>query len=313
MNIFNLLPVLLGGDPPSGDPPSGDPPAGDPPDPTKLPVMPQWAGNLPDEITATESNRNILMQHKDGDAMIEVPTGLVKSYMDSKRAVSGMVNIPGENATAEQTASFNKKMGVPDDAKGYGLKVPDGSPEGMFSDDTMNAFRADAHELGVPKTTAEELFSRFAGRQIEGYNDIMAGNQQTVTERLDGLKTELGNDYTKTVEVADKAVHYADPEMIAVFEKAGLIGHPSIIKGFAKIGNAMGEGVLKGIGPAAPATALTKQEVETMIADPKYKLPQGNPIGDAWRAKVQAGFEALYPGTGSADTGPSSGRALHGA
>ena len=327
MNIFDFISVvgLSGGDGGSGGAAGSGDGSGDGggsggggagsghEDSRNLPVMPQWAGNLPDEITATESNRNILMQHKDGDAMIEVPTGLVKSYMDSKRVVSGMVNIPGENATAEQTASFNKKMGVPDDAKGYGLKVPDGSPEGMFSDVTMNAFRADAHELGVPKTTAEELFSRFAGRQVEAYNGALSTQNQNDQTQLDALKKELGADFDSTLALANKAVAYANPEMFKIVEQKGLLNNVSVVRGFAKMGKDLGEGVLKGAGEIAPAITGTKEDLEAIMADPKYKLPQGNAIGEAWRAKYRALNEQIYGGTGSVDTGPSSGRALHGA
>ncbi len=278
-----------------------------------LPVMPQWASNLPTEITGNEAARNILMQHKEDDAKIEVPVGLVKSYIDAKRAVSGMVTIPAENATAEQKAAFNKKVGVPDKAEDYSLKVPDGAPAELFKDDQINAFKKDAHELGVPKGKAEELFNRFAGRQIETYNGMMSTNQQGQQERLDALKTELGNDYDATVAVADKAAAFASPELFDKLNKAGLSADIDVIKGFAKIGNALGEGMLKGVGPGVPAVALTKQELEVMMRDPKYKLPQGDPVGEQWRAKVTAGFEQLYPGSSGGDIAPSSGRSLHGA
>ena len=290
---------------------SGDGGTGD--DNRNLPVMPQWAGNLPEEITGNEAARNILMQHKEGDAKIEVPVGLVKSYIDAKRAVSGMVTIPGENATTEQKAAFNKKTGVPDNPADYSLKAPDGSPEGLFKSEDIEAYRKDAHELGVSKGKAEELFNRFAGRQIETFNGMVSTNQQGQQERLDGLKKELGNDYDATVKVADQAAAFASPEMFDKIQKAGLSADTDIIKGFAKIGKALGEGMLKGVGPVVPAVALTKQELEVMMRDPKYKLPQGDPVGESFRAKVTAGFEILYPGQTGGDIAPSSGRTLHGA
>ncbi|KKL49901.1 hypothetical protein LCGC14_2310880, partial [marine sediment metagenome] len=278
-----------------------------------LPVMPQWAGNLPEEITGNEAARNILMQHKEGNAKIEVPVGLVKSYIDAKRAVSGMVTIPAENATAEQKAAFNKKTGVPDKAEDYSLKVPDGAPAELFKDDQIDAFKKDAHELGVPKGKAEELFNRFAGRQIETYNGMMSTNQQGQQESFDALKKELGNDFDATVKSADQAAAWADPEMFNVIHKAGLANHPVIVKGFGKVAKALGEGMLKGVGPGVPTVALTKQELEVMMRDPKYKLAQGDPVGEEWRAKVTAGFEQLYPGSSGGDIAPSSGRSLHGA
>ncbi|KKM88517.1 hypothetical protein LCGC14_1257810, partial [marine sediment metagenome] len=105
MNIFDfILSVgLSGGGEGDGDQGGA---GGHPEGGQNLPVMPQWASNLPDEITGTEAARNILLQHKGEDgAKIEVPVTLVKSYVDAKRAVSGMVTIPGETATAEQKAA----------------------------------------------------------------------------------------------------------------------------------------------------------------------------------------------------------------
>lgn len=299
MNLFNFLPLFgMTGDQGGGD--------------GNLPIMPQWAANLPAEITGNEVARNILMQHKDGDQKIEVPTTLIKSYIDSKRAVSGMVKLPAENATPADIAVFNKKIGVPDSPEGYEFKIPEGSPEGFFQDEQLKAFKGDVHELGIPKAKAEVLFERFAGRQIQMYKGILSDNQKTLQERIDGLKTEFGSEYSSTIQVADKAVHFADPAIIEVLEKAGLLGHPAIVKGFAKIGKALGEGVLKGVDTGVPSVKVTREEVEGWMRDPKYKLPQGDPVGQAWRKKVELGFEQLYPGTGMIDTNPSSGRAMHG-
>ena len=310
MNVFDFISIfgLAGGEGESGGD-GEDAGAGD----GNLPVMPTWAANFPAEITGTEAARNILMKHKDGGDMVEVPTNLVKSYVHAQQKIGGMVSIPADGASKEDVAAFNKRLGVPEAADGYQLKVPEGSPEGFFQDEQLTAFRTDAHELGIPKPKAEELFSRFAGRQVDAYNTYMAGNKQTLQERIDGLKADFGTEYDATIQVADKAVHFADPGMLDVFDKAGLLGHPAIVKGFAKIGKALGEGTLKGVDTRSTVTTLTKQDLEQMMADPKYKLPQGNPVGDAWRKKVEAGFEQLYPGTAGGDINPSSGRALHGA
>ena len=311
MNIFDsILSVGLSG---GGEGGGGAGAGSGHEDSRNLPVMPQWGSNLPDEITGNEAARNILSQHPDDNAKIEVPLGLIKSYIDAKRAVSGMVTIPGESATAEQKASFNKKIGVPDKADDYSLKVPDGAPEGLFKDDQITAFRNDAHELGVPKGKAEELFNRFAGRQVEAFKGIETANNQGLQQRLDTLKTDLGNEYDATVKVADSAAAFASPAMFDKIQKAGLSADPDIIKGFAKIGKALGEGMLKGHGPGIPTEKPTQEKLEAMMGDPKYKLPQNDPVGKEWRAKVDAGFEALYgTGTAAADIGPSSGRALHG-
>lgn len=278
-----------------------------------LPVMPQWAANFPGELTGDESSRTFLGRFKGDGDKVEVPVELVKSAIESHKMQGGMVRIPAENATPADIQVFNKKIGVPDKPEGYELKIPDKSPEGFFQDDTLKAAAKDAHELGIPKAKMEALFDRFAGRQIEAYNGIMAGNQQTVQERIDGLKTDLGTEYDSTIQTADKAAAFADPGMFDILEKAGLMAHPSIVKGFAKIGKALGEGTLKGVDTGVPAVSVTREELEGMMADPKYKLPEGDPVGKAWRKKVELGFQQLYPGTGGGDINPSSGRQLHGA
>ena len=278
-----------------------------------LPVMPEWAANFPGELIGDEASRNFLGRFKGEGVKVEVPVEMVKSAIESHRAIGGMVTIPGENATLEQKTEFNKKLGVPDKPDDYSLKAPDGAPEGLFKDDQIKAFRNDAHELGVPKAKAEELFNRFAGRQVETYNGMMTNNKQGEQQRIDALKTDLGTEYDATVAVADKAASFASPAMFDKIQKAGLSADPDIIKGFAKIGKALGEGMLKGHGPGVSTEKLTKAQLETMMADPKYQLPENDATGKAWRAKVEAGFETLYgTGTAGADIGPSSGRSMHG-
>jgi len=303
MNIFTLLPIygLTDGDPPPTSPP-GD--GG---------VVPQWASNFPGELTGDEGSRTFLSRFKGDGDKVEVPTELVKSAIESQKMIGGMVRIPAENASAADIDVYNKKIGVPDSAEGYEFKLPDGSPEGLFSDDMIKAVKADGKELGIPKAKLEVLFDRFAGRQIESYNGIMAGNQKTLQERIDALKTDLGSEYDNTLKVADKAAMFADPAMFDVLNKVGLSGHPAIVKGFAKIGKALGEGMLKGVDTGVPDVKHSKEELEGMMRDPKYKLPEGDPVGKAWRAKVEEGFKLLYPGAGGGDIGPSAGRALHGA
>ena len=134
MNILDfILSVGLSGDEPPAPPPAV-PPDGN------LPVMPQWAANFPGELTGDEASRNFLGRFKGEGVKVEVPVEMVKSAIESHKMQGTMVTIPGETATAEQKASFNKKIGVPDKADDYSLKIPDGAPEGLFQEDQIKAF-----------------------------------------------------------------------------------------------------------------------------------------------------------------------------
>ncbi len=281
-----------------------------------LPSVPQWAAGLPPEITGNETARNILSQYPgaDGEMKVEVPVGLIKSHIDTKRMIGGMVSVPAENATAEQVNAFNKRIGVPDTADGYEVKLPEGAPQGFFRDEEISAFKADAHALGIPKKKAEDLFGRFSGRQLTNFNKAMEGAKATVQQRIDVLKKEYGADYDATLQVADKAVNFANPEILEVLKQAGLLAHPAIVRGFAKIGKSLGEGVLKGIDLAPNnQPPMTQESLEVMMNDPRYKLPESDPVGKVWRQKVQDGFKQVYPGSATGDIMPSSGRSLHGA
>lgn len=92
--------------------------------------------------------------------------GLAKIARDNQRALreSGRIKVPGEGATAEELAAFNKAIGVPEDPSGYKLpelKDADGNPVELNTD-KLNAITAAAHKHGIPARALEGVLQDIA-------------------------------------------------------------------------------------------------------------------------------------------------------
>lgn len=102
---------------------------------------------------------------------------LVKSHANALDLVGKKgVEIPGEGATAEQIATFNKAIGVPEAPAGYTYTPPDVSklPEAVRNalaerakdSSFIDGMRAIAHKAGVPAKQFAELAAGFDAQVV---------------------------------------------------------------------------------------------------------------------------------------------------
>lgn len=154
---------------------------------------PDWYGNLSADVVdgETASNRDWIKAKgfKDLD-------GLTKALRSAERAIhdSGRVKIPGEGASAEELATFRKAIGVPDDAKGYGMPVPMGSdgqplkgPDGepvKLNGPLLERLAGVAHRLGVPKAAYEGFVQDFVQSQLEDIGRADATAQEEARAKM---------------------------------------------------------------------------------------------------------------------------------
>lgn len=97
-----------------------------------------------------------------------------KSHLEAQRMVGAdKVAIPGKDAKPEEWDNYFKKLGRPDNADGYGLKLPDNLPPGVSIDaEGLKAIAAAAHKLGVPKTQMEGLFNEVMTLQTKQAEEL---------------------------------------------------------------------------------------------------------------------------------------------
>lgn len=168
--------------PPAGDPPPAPPPAGDPPPPNNNlpPNAPGWYGQLSPE------NRDQLIK---GGHEFKSANDAVGKLLDYDRTMGSRVEIPGDGAKPETVAAFRKAWGVPEDAKGYEWKAPEGqTPDPVMSEWAGALF----HKVGINKPQAAELNAGWNGLVGKMVADGEAAFKTMVAEGDKQLDKEWG-------------------------------------------------------------------------------------------------------------------------
>lgn len=192
-------------------------------------------------------------------------TDLVKANLDSRQKLSTAIIPPGKDASDEDIAAFNKRMGVPDDASGYAFPKPaEGEELSDAEKASQEAWAKQFHDLGVPKKTAEALI-QFYGEQIEAAaNQVVEQDKAFAAESEAALRKEWpGKMYDENHEIANEAgpkVFKEDYEAmrgLTTKDDKLLLDHPIMVKMLARIGREMSEG---GVGPMSESQRQTYQE-----------------------------------------------------
>lgn len=169
-----------------------------------------------------------------------------------------------KDGDAEGFKAVMAKLGAPETPDGYGLKVPEGQPDG-FLKTAVGWF----HELGIPKRQAEGL----AGKWNEYLTTQQAAREQQLNDRAEqdikALKTEYGEDYDKNVELARRvrrAAGISDQEAQQIEDTIGL---GRAMKVFAELGKAMGEHRFAGSEQGGQTFGLSPESARARITDLK--------------------------------------------
>jgi hypothetical protein len=185
----------------------------------------EWLGEEHAETKAFESITNL--------------SGLAKAYADTKSMVGKRLEVPGDDASDEQKAEYNKAMGIPDSAEGYELAVPENLPEGMeYNEDFANAFKGIFHEAKISKGQADILAAKFNEMQIKMYNDAQAAEQAAFTQSVDKLKADwTGDSIVENPRLAFKAIReFGDDNLKRLIDVSKVYESPSDFAKWAELG-----------------------------------------------------------------------------
>lgn len=140
----------------------------------------------------------------------ELYKGVIDLHTANKEATQKLTDLEGriansiprltENATPEQKQAYRQAIGVPDNAEGYEIPVPEGS-----TPELANAFKAFAFAEGIPKDIAKKAGEWFNGVVAKIEESINATRQAEHDTNLEALKKEWGADYDKNAEYVKKA------------------------------------------------------------------------------------------------------------
>lgn len=193
----------------------------------------------------------------DNRAAIEAKKWLTESgEFDANKAIDGYRNLesefskslrmPGENATADDWSAFYSKLGRPEKATDYALKldasaVPEGFP---YDEKSAVEFRNWAHEAGLNPRQAQLLHDKFVASQATLFTDQVgaaAERAQSAHRDLVGKWGEPESEaYQKNVALLSRAVDALGVKDSLV--KAGIISQKGEVLdapmalAFAKVG-----------------------------------------------------------------------------
>lgn len=156
---------------------------------------PGWLAGLPADLRDNEAFKS----HKTvGDfAKAHLDTAAKAKEYEVKLANS----IPklGENATPEERDKFFNSLGRPEKPEGYELEGGDKAKE-----EILKPWKADFHELGLTTTQAKGLKAKFDARLNKLTDDYKADIAKQIATTSATLKTELGDKYDASVELASR-------------------------------------------------------------------------------------------------------------
>jgi hypothetical protein len=189
---------------------------------------------------------------------------LLKSYISTKKMVGAKVNIPGENATAEELDEFYSKLGYAKDKTQYELKKGEKS---LIQDEFLTKFKDVAHANRVPVKVAQEMINF-----LEKETSSMAQSEQQlssaqIADNIHGLKEEFGKAYDLKVGLARRLLQDTlNDEERKHFSNPQVGSDPAIVRTLVKIAEKVyKEDSFKGFSDGN--AVLTPQEANTKIAE----------------------------------------------
>ena len=201
---------------------------------------PDWIQNVPEELRSEPSL-----------ATIKDFPGLVSQYVNGQKMIGAdKVVLPGKEASEETWNEFFAKLGRPGKPEEYGLKKPDGLPEGFpYSEDLQNGFAAAAHKLGLTPVQVNGLYKWYLDGEVEALTGMEKERALTRANTEAELKKEFGSAYAETMEGAKLLVRkFGGDDVVNHFNETGL-GDDLILNSFlARVARQFAEDTLKGDG-----------------------------------------------------------------
>lgn len=225
------------------DPKAGEPAAGSGDSGNQSPA--DWRTGLPEELRGDKSLESIK-----GKDWAEAGPVLVKNYIHAQSLVGAdKLIIPGKDAKPEVIAEFRRKLGVPEKAEEYGVKLPEGITEDKIDKKLLDVWKGRLHAQGIPKAQAESIITEYLSDNaalIKTQEEASVKQQETWASEL---LQKFGKDYDKQVNFARFALkELGSTELATMLEQSGLGSNPSVVEFFAKAGKAISDDKALGSG-----------------------------------------------------------------
>ena len=197
--------------------------------------VPGWISGLPDDLKGNETFK----QYKTvGDfAKAHIETATKAKELEGK--LTNSIPKLSADATPDQKDAYYKAIGRPEKPDEY--ELPD---DGKNSPEMMTWAKKTFHAAGLSKETASLIggeWNKFVGAMVQAHND---GIKAEVTEAANKLKTELGDKYDASVELASRLwKKHSDSDFDKVFNRETNQNRFQMVRFLLKIAKLIGEDI----------------------------------------------------------------------
>ena len=194
--------------------------------------LPGWISGLEAELR----NNPLITAH-------QKPSSFVKEALQWKEKADKAIVRPGEGATPDEVAAYQKAMGIPAKPEDYELDTKG------FSDEFAKAQRELYHKSGVTAEQAKALWEATKKQVETGAETLRRVNMQERQKAEADLKAEYGDGFTQVVQSARQALaRFATPELRTYLEQTGMGNNAHLIRMLARISDSIGgDSLLRGV------------------------------------------------------------------
>lgn len=257
--------------------------------------MEDWKDGLPEEFKDHPS----LEKYTTEGGLVNVPTELVKGFVNAQKLIGKeKIPVPADGDGDEAWNEVWSRLGRPETAEGYELKLPENMPQEFDGAEEMTKdFKTTAHKLGMLPKQAQGLLDWFMETNGQILQKNVEAGQNFRAESEAGLRKAWGRAYSQNVAEAQNAFEaiakdmgQEDGEALAkLLEDTQLGDHPLVLKFFNKVGKMLGEdtiGDTKGRG-----FVLNPEEAQAEIA--KIMGDKKNPYWDKTHAEHKIAHDRM--------------------
>lgn len=207
-------------------------------------AKPAWTAQLPDDL-------------KGNEFLTQIPSigELGKKVLDYHGKVENAVQLPGENASDEERATFYNKLGRPEKPEDYqfeGIEWPNVEDPLMATikdaaDRDLEDYRKVFHEIGLTAEQAKALHKKSFEMALARYEQAEKASTEMQEKVVASLKTEWGNDFDGNLTLAKRAFNKVGElagvkdEFAKFMDDSKLGNNPLFVKVFHAMGKAMSD------------------------------------------------------------------------
>ena len=114
-----------------------------------------------------------------------------------------------DEAKAERAALMRQLNNVPEKPEGYGMKKPEGLPDGVWNEEYANGVLGILHKHNAPPDLVKELFEADQQMIASQLEQSEAAKVAFKTSQLEALKKEFGAEFDQRMELAARGARVA--------------------------------------------------------------------------------------------------------